>query len=332
MSRIFSGMQPSGVPHLGNYLGMIKPLVNTQKQNHEILFSIVDLHSITVFQNPKELKENSLHLAVALIASGFDYKKHTLFIQSQVAEHTELAWILSCVARIGWLNRMTQFKDKAGKNRESVSAGLYFYPVLMAADILLYQTDMVIVGEDQKQHIEFARDVAIKFNNDYNTNYFTIPEPVIKERARIMSLKDGTKKMSKSDPAESSKILITDSDEEITSKIMKAKTDSGNMPTTLEELQSRPELFNLFNIYAHAGDTSIMQVINEFQALNFSEMKQKIALTIVNLINPVRLRYNEIIKDKNMLEGILQDGVEKAKSIAKKTIIDVKNIIGLLQS
>lgn len=325
---IFSGMQPSGTLHLGNYLGMVKPLLKLQNNSqNNIIFSIADMHSITVLQNYENLYNNTVGLAAGLIASGFDYKKHILFNQSQVSEHAELAWILGCTARVGWLNRMTQFKDKAGKNREAASAGLYFYPVLMAADILLYNVDGVPVGDDQKQHLEFARDIAVKFNNDYKNDFFKMPEPLIEERARIMSLKDGTKKMSKSDVAVNSAIFITDDEETIVKKISKAKTDSGEAPSSMDELLNRPEILNLYNIYSHITDISINEVINKFINQNFSTIKQEISHQIVNLIKPVKLMYNEIIKDKQLLNHILLENKNKAKEIASKTMLEIRKIV-----
>ncbi|MGV3278890.1 tryptophan--tRNA ligase [Rickettsiales bacterium LUAb2] len=332
MGLVFTGMQPSGVMQLGNYLGMVKPLLNLQNSNqHKILCSIVDLHSITLWQDPKELTQNSINLAASLIASGIDPEHNILFLQSQVKEHAELAWLLGSVARIGWLNRMIQFKEKSGKNKENASAGLYFYPVLMAADILLYNADLVPVGEDQKQHLEFTRDIANKFNNDYNTDFFTPPEPLILDGARIMSLRDGTKKMSKSDPSDYAKILITDSEDEIISKIMKAKTDSLPMPNANEQLKDRPEIYNLFNIYALINSMQLMEVIKKFQDDNFVNFKQELAQSLVKLINPVRIRYNELLKDFQYLNEMLQANKEKAREIAAANIIKVKKIMGFLE-
>jgi len=275
--RVFSGVQPSGSLHIGNYLGAIKNFVNLQN-DYDSIFCIVDLHAITVWQDPKLLHENILDVAAAYISAGIDPKKATIFVQSQIPSHAELAWILNCVSRIGWLNRMTQFKEKAGKNRENVSVGLYVYPNLMASDILLYHSNLVPVGDDQKQHLEITRDIAQKFNNDFKNNggenFFPLPEPMILPIAsRVMSLRDGLKKMSKSDSSEMTRIEISDDNDLINKKITKAKTDSLPMPSNINELEQRPELNNLINIYSSFSGTNISVVVNEFDGKKLSDLK-----------------------------------------------------------
>ena len=329
--KIFSGVQPTGNLHLGNYLGAIKNFVdlNNDTQN-ECIFCVVDLHAITVSQNPKNLKSNIYETVATFLASGIDPKKSIIFNQSQVSAHSELAWILSCVARIGWLNRMTQFKEKAGKDKEKASIGLYSYPVLMAADILLYDSTHVPVGDDQKQHLELCRDIAQKFNNDYKIeNFFITPEPLIKkEFSRIMSLKDGLKKMSKSEVSDLSRINLTDDKDQIINKIKKAKTDTLPLPSTIEELEKRPEAKNLIGIYSSLMNNTLQKSIDEFAGKNFSEFKEKLSEIVVNEINPISLKIKELLNDKDFLEKILQDGYEKANEIASKKVKEIHKIVG----
>ena len=283
--KIFSGVQPTGNLHLGNYLGAIKNFVklNNEDQN-ECIFCIVDLHAITVAQDPKKLKDNIYETAATFIASGIDPKKSIIFNQSSVSAHSETAWILSCVARMGWLNRMTQFKEKAGKDKEKASIGLYSYPVLMAADILLYDTTHVPVGDDQKQHLELCRDIAQKFNNDFNVDeFFKIPEPLIQKKfSRIMSLRDGTKKMSKSELSDLSRINLTDDKDQIINKIKKAKTDTLPLPATSADLEKRPEAKNLMSIYSSIIDVNLDDTINKFSGKNFSEFKENLSQVLVD--------------------------------------------------
>ena len=329
--KIFSGVQPTGNLHLGNYLGAIKNFVdlNNDTQN-ECIFCVVDLHAITVSQNPKDLKSNIHETVATFVASGIDPKKSIIFNQSQVSAHSEAAWILSCVARMGWLNRMTQFKEKAGKDKEKASIGLYSYPVLMAADILLYDSTHVPVGDDQKQHLELCRDIAQKFNNDYKIeNFFVVPEPLIKkEFSRIMSLKDGLKKMSKSEVSDLSRINLTDDKDQIINKIKKAKTDTLPLPSTIEELEKRPEAKNLIGIYSSLMNSSLQKSIDEFAGKNFSEFKEKLSDVVVKEINPISLKIKELLDDKVFLEKILKDGYEKANEIASKKIKKIHEIVG----
>ena len=329
--KIFSGVQPSGNLHLGNYLGAIKNFVdlNNDTQN-ECIFCVVDLHAITVNQNPKDLKSNIHETVATFVASGIDPKKSIIFNQSQVSAHSETAWILSCIARMGWLNRMTQFKEKAGKDKEKASIGLYSYPVLMAADILLYDSTHVPVGDDQKQHLELCRDIAQKFNNDYKIeNFFIAPEPLIKkEFSRIMSLKDGLKKMSKSEVSDLSRINLTDDKDQIINKIKKAKTDTLPLPSKSEELENRPEAKNLIGIYSSLMNNKLQKTIDEFAGKNFSEFKEKLSDIIVNEINPISLRIKDLLADKVFLEKILRDGYEKANQIASKKIKKIHEIVG----
>jgi len=329
--KIFSGVQPTGNLHLGNYLGAIKNFVdlNNDTQN-ECIFCVVDLHAITVSQNPKDLKSNIHETVATFVASGIDPKKSIIFNQSQVSAHSEAAWILSCVARMGWLNRMTQFKEKAGKDKEKASIGLYSYPVLMAADILLYDSTHVPVGDDQKQHLELCRDIAQKFNNDYEVeNFFVVPEPLIKkEFSRIMSLKDGLKKMSKSEISDLSRINLTDDKDQIINKIKKAKTDTLPLPSTIDELEKRPEAKNLIGIYSSLMNNTFQKTIDEFAGKNFSEFKEKLSDIVVNEISPISLRIKELLNDKVFLEKILKEGYEKANEIASKKIEKIHEIVG----
>jgi len=329
--KIFSGVQPTGNLHLGNYLGAIKNFVDLNNDTlNECIFCVVDLHAITVNQNPKDLKSNIHETVATFVASGIDPKKSIIFNQSQVSAHSEMAWILSCVARMGWLNRMTQFKEKAGKDKEKASIGLYSYPILMAADILLYDSTHVPVGDDQKQHLELCRDIAQKFNNDYEIeNFFIIPEPLIKkEFSRIMSLKDGLKKMSKSEVSDLSRINLTDNKDQIINKIKKAKTDTLPLPSTIEELEKRPEAKNLIGIYSSLMNHTLQKSIDEFSGKNFSDFKIKLSEIIVNEINPISLKVKELLNDKVFLEKILKDGYEKANEIASKKIKKIHEIVG----
>ena len=329
--KIFSGVQPTGNLHLGNYIGAIKNFVNLQNDsNNFCIYCVVDLHATTVKQDPKELKKNIRETAAAFIASGLDYKKSIIFNQSSVPAHAEGSWILSCVARMGWLNRMTQFKEKAGKDKEKASVGLYIYPILMAADILLYDATHVPVGEDQKQHLELSRDIANKFNLDFNApNFLIAPEPLIQKKfARIMSLKDGNKKMSKSDPSELSRVNLNDSSDEIYNKIKKAKTDSDPLPDNEKNLSLRPEAENLLGIYSSLSDQTLIDTINEFSGKNFSEFKDKLASLVVDKISPISLEINKLLKDENFIDKILIEGSQKANKIAFEKIKNLKKIVG----
>ena len=328
--RVLSGIQPTGNLHLGNYLGAIKNFVSMQK-DYECLFMLADLHAITVKVEPKDLRESMLSTAAAFLASGIDEKQNIIFCQSQVRAHSELSWILNCVARIGWLNRMTQFKEKAGNNKEKVSVGLYTYPVLMAADILIYQATHVPVGEDQKQHLELCRDIAIKFNNDYKNEFFNIPEPIIpKSVARIMSFRDATKKMSKSDESDLSRINLTDTKDQIIQKVKKAKTDNDVIDNDIyDENSKRYEAQNLINIYSNLAEISQNDVLRKFQGKKFSEFKDDFSDLLINKIFPISEKINMLRKDEDYLLKLLKQGNEKASEIADKNIREVKKIIGI---
>ena len=329
--KIFSGVQPTGNLHLGNYLGAIKNFVDLNNNNdNECIFCVVDLHAITVKQNPKELKNNIRETVATFIASGIDPKKSIIFNQSKVPAHAEGAWILSCIARMGWLNRMTQFKEKAGKDKEKASVGLYSYPVLMAADILLYDATHVPVGDDQKQHLELCRDIAQKFNNDFEKeNFLQVPQPLIqKEFSRIMSLKDGSKKMSKSEISDLSRINLTDNKGQIINKIKKAKTDPLPMPKTSRELENRLEAKNLIGIYASLTNSTLEKSVESFVGKNFSEFKEKLSEVLVNKIEPISREIKKLLDDKIYLDNILLDGAERANSIASKKIKNIKEIVG----
>ena len=329
--KIFSGVQPTGNLHLGNYLGAIKNFVDLSRDgNNKCIFCVVDLHAITVKQDPIELKENIRETLATFIASGIDAKKNIIFNQSKVSAHSEAAWILSSVAKTGWLSRMTQFKEKAGKDKEKASLGLYSYPVLMAADILLYDSTHVPVGEDQKQHLELCRDIAQKFNNDFQAeDFFKIPEPLIKKDfSRIMSLKDGTKKMSKSESSDFSRINLTDGSDEIVNKIKKAKTDSLPLPSSISELEKRPEAKNLISIYSSLLDLSLENSINEFSGKNFSELKDKLTQVIINKIIPISKEIKKLLSEKTFLDNLLSEGSEKAGRIASQKIRKMHEILG----
>ena len=329
--KIFSGVQPTGNLHLGNYLGAIKNFVDLSNENeNQCIFCVVDLHAITVKQAPKELKKNIRETVATFIASGIDPKKNIIFNQSRVPSHAEGAWILSCVARMGWLNRMTQFKEKAGKDKEKASVGLYSYPVLMAADILLYDATHVPVGDDQKQHLELCRDIAQKFNNDFEVeDFLQVPEPLIqKEFSRIMSLKDGSKKMSKSELSDLSRINLTDNKDEIVNKIKKAKTDPLPMPKDIKQLDERPEAKNLIGIYSSLTDSSLEKSVESFAGKNFSEFKEKLSEVLVNKIEPISVEIKKLLNDQSYLDKILLEGAERANLIAKKKIEKIKEIVG----
>ena len=331
IKKIFSGVQPTGNLHLGNYLGAIKNFVKLQNEiENECIFCVVDLHAITVKQDPKELKKNIRETAATFIASGIDPSKSIIFNQSMVSAHSEAAWILSCVSRIGWLNRMTQFKEKAGKDKEKASIGLYSYPVLMAADILLYDATHVPVGDDQKQHLELCRDIAQKFNNDFNAiDFLKVPEPLIQEEfSRIMSLKDGLKKMSKSDPSDLSRINLTDSGDAIINKIKKAKTDPLPLPSDIKDLNERPEAENLLGIYSSLKNQNLEKSIIEFKGKNFSEFKEKLSETLIETIDPISKEIKKLLNDENYLDKILLEGSDKANKIASKKIKEIKDLVG----
>ncbi len=329
--KIFSGVQPTGNLHLGNYLGAIKNFVELSKdKKNQCIFCVVDLHSITTKQDPKKLRDNIYETVASFIASGIDPKKNIIFNQSRVPAHSEAAWILSCVARMGWLNRMTQFKEKAGKDKEKASVGLYSYPILMAADILLYDATHVPVGDDQKQHLELSRDIAQKFNNEFKVeNFFKTPDPLIqKEFSRIMSLKDGLKKMSKSDSSDASRINLTDNKDQIINKIKKAKTDTFPMPKDTEELKSRPEARNLISIYSSLTNTKIDQNIEILSGKNFSEFKESLSQVLVDKIEPITKEIKKLLNDRSYIEQILDEGSKKANEIASKKIKEIHKIVG----
>ena len=329
--KIFSGVQPTGNLHLGNYLGAIKNFVNLQKEDkNNCIYCVVDLHAITVKQDPKVLKKNIRETTAAFLATGLDPKKSIIFNQSMVPSHAEGAWLLGCTARMGWLNRMTQFKEKAGKDKEKVSVGLYIYPILMASDILMYDATHVPVGEDQKQHLELTRDIAQKFNSDFDCPDFLIPpEPLIQENfSRIMSLKDGTKKMSKSELSDLSRINLTDDADQIINKIKKAKTDPLPMPSTLEELEKRPEAKNLIGIYSSLTGMNLEKLINEFSGKNFSDFKENLSQVLVDKILPISKEIKKLLNDKAFLDKILIEGYEKADKAASKKIKKIHEIVG----
>jgi len=326
--RVFSGVQPTGTLHLGNYLGAIKNFVELQ-ENYNCIYCVVDQHAITVDQNPSELRSSILEVLASFIAAGVDYKNQIIFQQSSVPAHSQLAWVFNCVSRIGWLNRMTQFKDKAGKNRENVSVGLMVYPNLMAADILAYLATHVPVGDDQKQHLELSRDIAQKFNNDFGVEYFPQPDPLIYGNAtRVMSLRDGTKKMSKSDPSEFSRILLTDENDSISSKIKKAKSDSELIPDSSKDLQSKPECMNLINILSACLNQSVDQTLQNYSGKEYSMLKKDLAENLVQIIGPIRDEIKNLLNNKDELDLILKDGTQKAANIANPIIEDVYKIVG----
>ena len=329
--KIFSGVQPTGNLHLGNYLGAIKNFVELQNdKNNECIYCVVDLHSITVKQDPKILKKNIRETTATFLASGLNPDNSIIFNQSSVSAHSEGAWLLSCVSRMGWLSRMTQFKEKAGKDKEKASVGLYIYPVLMAADILLYDATHVPVGEDQKQHLELCRDIAQKFYNDFNApDFLKVPEPLIQKNfARIMSLKDGLKKMSKSDPSDLSRINLNDNKDLIINKIKKAKTDTLPMPSPNEDLKKRPEVQNLLGIYSSISNESIDKIKSEFEGKNFSIFKDKLSELLAYKIDPIGKKIKDLLKDEKYLDQILENGAQKADNLASKKINKIKDLIG----
>lgn len=338
--RVFSGMQPTGSLHLGNYLGAMLQWIKLQ-ETHDCLYCVVDLHAITVWQDPGELRRSIRQVTAAYMAAGLDPKRSILFNQSQVAAHAELAWVFNCVARLGWLNRMTQFKEKAGKDRENASVGLFAYPNLMAADILAYKATHVPVGDDQKQHLELARDIAQKFNNDYSASitanghadgiFFPQPEPVITGPAtRVMSLRDGSKKMSKSDPSDLSRINLTDDTDTIAKKIKKAKTDPEPLPSEVAGLEGRPEAQNLVGIYSALADTTPDAVLREYGGAQFSGFKQALAEVCVERLGAVAGEIERIMRDEAEIDRILADGAERACKIAAPVLADVKQIVGFV--
>jgi len=328
--RVFSGVQPTGNLHLGNYLGAIKNFVNLQDR-FECVYCIVDLHAITNRQDPKELKSNIYETVASFIASGLNPEKNIIFNQASVSAHSELAWVFNCVARIGWMNRMTQFKEKAGSNKENASVGLLVYPNLMAADILIYKATHVPVGEDQKQHLELTRDIAKKFNNDFNCkDYFPIVEPLIpKEISRVMSLRDGKKKMSKSESSDQSRINLKDDKDLIDQKIKKAKTDNDAIPSEIGGLKNRPEATNLLSIYASINNVDLSKVLKEFANKNFSTFKSNLSESLVEKICPIGNEIKKLLKDKNNLNKILINGAKRADLIANRNLKEIYEIIGL---
>ena len=328
---VFSGVQPTGNLHLGNYLGALKNFVSLQKEM-ECIYCVVDLHAITVFQDPKNLHDNVLETAASFLATGLDPEKSIIFNQSSVSGHSELAWILNCVSRIGWLNRMTQFKDKAGSDKEKASVGLYIYPNLMAADILLYKATHVPVGADQKQHLELSRDIAQKFNKDFKCeNFFPLPEPLIpKNISRVMSLRDGTKKMSKSEESDYSRINLKDTADEINKKIKKAKSDSDPIPSDIKSLQNKPEALNLLTIYSELAKKSLETITSEMSGKEYSFLKSELTELIVNEITPVGREIQKLLKDKSHLKKILKKGTEKANILAEENLKNIREKVGLI--
>ena len=347
---VFSGVQPTGNLHLGNYLGAIKRWVEIQA-THECIYCVVDMHALTVSPDPAELQQSTREVAAAFLAAGIDAKKSIVFNQSRVMQHAELAWVFNCVARVGWMNRMTQFKDKAGKDRENASLGLFAYPSLMAADILLYRATHVPVGEDQKQHLELTRDIAQKFNNDYSdriaalgvgvdmqvgdekvSGFFPLTDPMISGPAmRIMSLRDGTKKMSKSDPSDLSRINLIDDEDTINKKIRKAKTDSDGLPSQVEGLEGRPEADNLVGIYAALASKTKEEVLGEFGGRQFSDFKSALADLAVARLSPITHEMRRLVADPGYIDGVLSDGGARARAIAEQTMRHVRDIVGWLQ-
>ncbi|MDO6731480.1 tryptophan--tRNA ligase [Marinovum sp. 2_MG-2023] len=331
--RVFSGIQPSGNLHLGNYLGALKRFADSQDDGVQSIFCMVDMHAITVWQDPNDLRHATRELAAGFIASGIDPEKSILFNQSQVSAHAQLAWVFNCVARMGWMKRMTQWKDKAGKNQENASLGLLAYPALMAADILVYHATHVPVGEDQKQHLELTRDIAIKFNNDFGVDFFPIPEPVIEGAAtRVMSLRDGTKKMSKSDPSDASRINLTDDADTIAKKIRKAKTDPEALPSEAKGLEDRAEARNLVNIYAALNDQSVDQVLGDVGGKQFSEFKPMLADLAVAKLAPISTEMSRLMDDLPEIDRILGHGAGRARDIASPILDKTYDILGMVRS
>jgi tryptophanyl-tRNA synthetase len=332
MNRIFSGVQPTGNLHLGNYLGAIRNFVGLQN-DYECIYCVVDLHAITVWQDPKELVGNTREVTAAFLAAGIDPKGSIIFNQSQVSAHAQLAWIFNCIARLGWLNRMTQFKEKAGMHRENASVGLYAYPNLMAADIMAYRATHVPVGEDQKQHLELTRDIAQKFNNDFGVEFFPIVEPLIfGEATRVMSLRDGSKKMSKSDPSDQSRITFTDTADEISKKIRRAKTDPEELPSETEGLKERPEASNLVGIFAALSNQTSADVLQEFGGRGFGDFKPALAELAIEKLAPISDEMRKLMADPGHIDAILADGAERARAIAEPILSEVHEIVGLISS
>lgn len=338
-NRVFSGVQPTGNLHLGNYLGAIKKFAAMQ-ESYECIYCVVDMHAVTVELVQPDLKSQTREIAAAYVAAGIDPTKNIIFNQGQVREHTELAWLFNCVARMGWLNRMTQFKEKAGKDAENASVGLFAYPNLMAADILLYRATHVPVGDDQKQHLELTRDIAGKFNHDFaerisslghGDTYFPITEPVIEGPAtRVMSLRDGSRKMSKSEPSDLSRINLTDSADDIAKKIRKAKTDPEPLPETMEELSERPEARNLVGIYAALADINAEEVVSQFAGQQFGQFKPALSELAVEKLSPINSEMRKLMDDPAYVDGILTDGAQRARNIAQETMREVREIFGFL--
>ena len=328
---VFSGVQPTGNLHLGNYLGALKKFVSLQKEM-ECIYCVVDLHAITVFQKPSELNNNVLETTASFLATGLNSEKSIIFNQSSVSGHAELAWILNCVSRIGWLNRMTQFKDKAGSDKETASVGLYIYPNLMAADILLYKATHVPVGADQKQHLELSRDIAQKFNKDFNCeNFFPLPEPLISRNiSRIMSLRDATKKMSKSEESDYSRINLKDTADEINKKIKKAKSDSEPIPDSIKLLENKPEALNLLTIYSEISKSKLEDVVAEMAGKEYSFLKSKLAEVLISEITPIGNEMQKLLKDKSYLKSVLKKGSEKANLIAEENLKNIRAKVGLI--
>ena len=333
--RIFSGIQPTGSLHLGNYLGAIRQWVRMQDAllpGQEAIYFIADMHAITVYQEPAGLRQATREIAAAMMAAGIDPARAILFNQSQVHEHAELAWVLECVARIGWLNRMTQFKEKSGKDREGASVGLFAYPVLQAADVLLYKATHVPVGDDQKQHLELARDIAAKFNTDYSCEIFPLPEPLVAAAApRVRSLRDGSAKMSKSDPSDMSRINLTDTADDIRQKIRKAKTDPEPIPQTAAGLEGRPEARNLVEIYATLLDRPVASVLDEFAGQGFGQFKPLLAELIVATLEPINARFRDLLAQPDKIDAALATGAARARPLARQTLAEVHDAVGFLK-
>jgi tryptophanyl-tRNA synthetase len=331
MQRIFSGIQPSGIAHLGNYLGALRNWVALQ-DGHECIYCVVDLHAITEWQDPKQLAQQTREMAAVLLACGINPREHILFAQSSVRAHAQLAWIFNCVARIGWLNRMTQFKDKAGKNRENASAGLYVYPNLMAADILAYHATAVPVGEDQRQHLELANDIAQKFNHDYDADFFPHVEPLIMGPApRVMSLRDGMKKMSKSDPSDQSRINLNDDPDTIALKIRRAKTDPEPLPSEPQGLEKRPEARNLVGIYAALAGSSHADVLREHGGKGFGAFKEALAGLLIEKLSPIAEEARRLLDEPSTVDGVLRVGAQRAAAIADPIVAEAERLVGFLR-
>jgi tryptophanyl-tRNA synthetase len=331
MQRIFSGIQPTGIPTLGNYLGALRNWAALQ-HGHECIYCVVDLHAITVFQDPKELAQQTREMAATLLAIGIDPSKHIVFLQSAVRAHVQLAWIFNCVARIGWLNRMTQFKDKAGTDRENASSGLYVYPNLMAADILAYHATGVPVGDDQRQHLELANDIAQKFNFDYGVDFFPKIEPlIIGPAARVMSLRDGTKKMSKSDPSDQSRINLNDDADTIALKVRRAKTDPEPLPSQVDDLSNRPEARNLVGIYAALEDKGPADVLREHGGRGFGAFKEALTALLIDKLTPIAAETKRLLADTEAIDAVLRDGARRAASIADPIVAKAEELVGFLR-